>query len=67
VNSAPIVVCSNDDGESAVEKASAPGVMGAVLALCEFSLLVTQHNQMDQSFKALDDAANRLGQKKGNF
>jgi len=42
-------------------------VMGALWALCEFSLLVTQQNHSDQSLTALDDAVNRFYKKKGAF
>jgi len=42
-------------------------VMGAVLALCEFSLLVSQHNHSDQSLTAIDDALNRFYKMKGAF
>jgi len=42
VNSAPIFVCSTDDGNTAAETASDEMVMGALRALCEFSLPVSQ-------------------------
>jgi hypothetical protein len=44
VNCAPIVVCSKDDGNTAVETASDEMAMGAVWALCQFSLHVSQQN-----------------------
>jgi len=56
VNCAPILDCSKDDGKTAVETASDEMVMGAVRALCEFSLLVSQQNHSDLSLTALDDA-----------
>jgi len=56
VNCAPILVCSKNDGKTAGEAASDEMVMGAVRALCEFSLLVRQQNQFNLSLKALDDA-----------
>jgi hypothetical protein len=40
-------------------------VMGAVWALCEFSLLVSQQNHSDLSLNALDDALKQCSQKKG--
>ena len=67
VNCAPILVCSKDDGKTAGETASNEMVMGAVWALCEFSLLVSQQNHSDLSLKALDDALKRFYQKKGIF
>jgi len=67
VNCAPILVCSTDDGKTAVETASDEMVMGAVRALCEFSLLVSQQNHSDLSLKALDDALKRVYQKNGIF
>jgi len=42
-------------------------VMGAVRALCEFSLLVSQQNHSDLSLAALDDALKRFYKKKGAF
>jgi len=67
VNCAPILVCSKDDGKTAVETASNEMVMGAVRALCEFSLLLSQQNHSDLSLTALDDALKRFYQKKGSF
>jgi len=42
VNCTPILDCSKDDGKTVAETASDEMVMGAVQALCEFSLLVSQ-------------------------
>jgi len=67
VNCAPILHCFMDDGETAAETASDEMVMGAVRALCEFSLLVSQQNHSDLSLTALDDALNRFSKKKGAF
>jgi len=67
VNGAPIHVCSKDDGKTAAETVSDEMVMGAVRALCEFSLLVSQQNHSDLSLKALDDALKRFYQVKGIF
>jgi hypothetical protein len=67
VNWAPILVCSKDDGKTVAETASDEMVMGAVWALCEFSLLVTKQNHSDLSLTALDDALKRFYQKKGIF
>jgi len=67
VNCASILVCSPDDRKTAAETASDEMVMGAVRALCEFSLLVSQHNHSYLSLKALDDALKRFYQKKGIF
>jgi len=67
VNCTPIVVCSRDDGKTAAETASDEMVMGAVEALCQFCLFVSQQNHSDLSLKALDDALKRFYQKKGIF
>jgi len=67
VNCAPILVCSTDDGITAAETASDEMVIGAVQALCKFSLIVSQQNHSDLSLKALDDALKRFYQKKGIF
>jgi len=58
VNCAPILDCCKDDGKTPAETASDEMVMGAVWALCEFSLLVSQQNHSDLSLTALDDALN---------
>jgi len=42
-------------------------VMGAVRALCQFSIVVSQQNHSDLSLKALDDALKRFYQKEGIF
>jgi len=65
VNCAPILDCSKDDGKTAAETASDEMVMGAVRALCEFSLLVSQQNHSDLSLTALDNALKRFHKKKG--
>jgi len=62
-----ILDCSKDDGKAEVETASDEMVMGAVRALCEFSLIVSQQNHSDQSLTALDDALKRFYNKKGAF
>jgi len=67
VNCAPILNCCKDDGNTPAETASDEMVMGAVCALCEFSLLVSQQNHSDLSLTALDDVLNRLYKKKGAF
>jgi len=67
VNCTPILDCSKDDRKTVAEEASDAMVMGAVRALCEFSLLVSQHNHSDLSLKALDDALKRFYRKKGIF
>jgi hypothetical protein len=67
VNCTPILVCSKDDGKTTAETASDEMVMGAVLALCEFSILVSQQNHSDLSLTALDDTPKRFYQRKGIF
>jgi hypothetical protein len=64
VHCASILICSKDDGKTAVETASVEMVLGAVWALCEISLLVSQQNHSDLSLKALDDALKLFYQKK---
>jgi len=66
-NCAPIVDCSKDHRKTAAETASDEMVMGAVQALCEFPLLVSQQNHSDLSLTALDDALKRFHTKKGAF
>jgi hypothetical protein len=58
-----ILDCSKEDGKTAAETTSDEMVMGAVQALCEFSLLVSQQNHSDRSLKVLDDAQNRFYKK----
>jgi len=41
--------------------------MGAVQAVCQFSLLVSQQNHSDPSLKALDDALKQFHQMRGIF
>jgi len=67
VNCAPIPDCSKDDGKTAAETASDGMVMGAVRALCEFSLLVSQQNHSDLSLTAQDNALKQFYKKKGAF
>jgi len=67
VNCAPILDCCKNDGKTPAETASDEMVMGAVRALWEFSLLVSQQNHSDLSLTALDDALNRFYKKKGGF
>jgi len=67
VNGTPILDCSKDDGNTAVETASDVMAMGAVWALCEFYLLVSQQNHSDRSITALDDARKQFYKKKGAF
>jgi hypothetical protein len=67
VNCAPILDRSKDDGKTVVENASDEIVIGAVRALSEFTLLVSQQNHSDLSLIALDDALRRFYPKKGIF
>jgi len=67
VHCAPILDRSQDAGKTAAETASDEMVMGAVRALCEFSLLVSQQNHSDLSLAALDNAQKRFYKKKGAF
>ena len=65
VNCAPILDCSQDAGITAAETASDKMVMGAVQALCEFSLLVSKQNHSDISLAALNNALKRSYKMKG--
>jgi len=67
VNCVPILDCSKDDGKAAAETASDEMVMGAVRALCESSLLVSQQNHSDLSLTALDDELKQFDKKKCAF
>jgi len=67
VNCAAILDSSQDAGKTAAETASDEMVMGAVLALCEFSLCVSKQNHSDPSLAALDDGLKRFYKKKGAF
>jgi len=67
VNCDPILHCSKDDRKTAAENASDGMLMGAVRALCEFSLLISEQNHSDLSLIALDDSLKRFYQKKGIF
>jgi len=58
VKCASICDCSKDDRKTAVETASDEMVMGAMWALCEFCLLISQPNHSALSLTALDDALN---------
>ena len=55
--------CSKDDGK--MEDTSDEMVIGALRALCKFSLLVSQQNHSDLPLEALDDALKQFYQKKG--
>jgi hypothetical protein len=63
----PIHDYSKDDGNTAVENASGEIVMGAVQALWQFTLLVSQQNHSDLFLKELDDALKQFYQKKCIF
>ena len=67
VNCTPILDCSKDIRKTAAEEASDEIVMGAVRALCEFTLHVSQGNHSDVSLTALDDMLKRVYMKKGAF
>ena len=60
VNCATMLDCSQDAGKTAAKTASDQMVLGAVRALCEFPLLVSQQNHSDLSLTALDDALKRF-------
>jgi len=66
-NRAPIADCSKNDRKNAVETAFVEMEMGAVQALCEFSLHVSQQNHSDLSLTALDDALKQFYKKKVAF
>jgi len=65
LNYAPILACSKYDSKTAAGTASYEMVMGAVQALCVFSLLVSQQNHLHLSLKALHDGLKWFYKKKG--
>jgi len=67
VNCTPIPDCSHDAGKTAAETRFDEMVMGAVQALCEFSLLVSQQNHSDLSLAALDNVLKEFSKKMGSF
>jgi len=66
-NCPPILDCIKDDGKAPPATASDGMVVGAVLALCEFTLLGSKQKHSDISLTALDDALKRFYKKKGAF
>jgi len=60
LNWATILDRSKDDRITPVETACDEMVIGAVQALCEFSLLVSQQNHSDLSLTAWDDELKRI-------
>jgi len=60
VNCAPSRDYSKNDRKNAAENTSDEVIIGAVRALCQFPLLVSQQNHSDLSLKALDDAFKRF-------
>jgi len=59
--------CSTEDGKTLAEIASDEMVMGAVWALCEFSLLVSQQNHSDLFLTALDIALKQFKRRRVPF
>jgi len=66
VNCAAILDCAQHVGNPAAETASNEMVMGAVWALCEYSLLVSQQNHSELSLAALDNAVRQFYKNKGS-
>jgi len=64
VNCTPIHHISKDDEKTPAERASDEMVVGAVQALCELSLLVSQQNHSDLSLPAGVDAQRQCQMKK---
>jgi len=60
-----LLACSKEDGKTVAENATNEIIMGALLAFCEFSLLVSQRNHSDLSLKAPDKSLTRFYHKKG--
>ena len=67
VNCPAILDCSKYDWKAPAETAADEMVMGAVRALREFFLLVSQQNHSDLSLTALDDALKQLYKGHGAF
>jgi len=63
VNCAPIFDSSKDIWKTCVERASDRMVLRSACALCEFSLLISQHNHFDHSLSALDSGLKRFFKK----
>jgi hypothetical protein len=67
VNCAPILHCSTYYGKTAAQTPTNEMVMGAVWAVCQFCVLVSQQNHFDLSLNALDDALKQFCQQQGIF
>ena len=63
VNCAPLLLYLNVDRKSAAETPSHNIIIGAVQAVCEFSVLVSQQNHSDIFLKTLGDALKQIYQK----
>ena len=55
VNFGSFLGCLNYDGKRAAETASDEIIMGALHALCEYSIHVSQQNHSDLSLKGVND------------
>jgi len=67
VNCTQVLECSKNDGKTPAETDSNEMVIGAVRALCEFSLLVSEKNHSVLSLTALDNAVKQFNKKMGAF
>jgi len=67
VNCAPNHIWSKDDWKTVTETASDEMVMGAVRALCQFSVLGSPQNLADPCLTALDNVLKQFYKKKGTF
>jgi hypothetical protein len=65
VNCPAILDCSKDDGKTVSKISSNEMLLGAMWALCEFSLLVSQQNHCDLFLTALNYPMKQFYKKKG--
>jgi hypothetical protein len=63
----PILISFKDDWTPVAETSSDEMEMGAMRGLCQFSQLVSQPCNSDQSHEALDDVLKRFYQRKGRY
>jgi len=67
VNCTVLLNCTRDNGNTAGEKGSEDMVLGAVRALCQFSLLVSQQDDPYLTLTAEDYAQKRFYKKLDAF
>jgi hypothetical protein len=63
----PILISFKDDWTPVAETSFDEMEMGAMRGLCQFSQLLSQQSNSDQSHEALDDVLKRFYQRKGRY